>query len=231
MRIITIGDIHGHDSWKPVIEDVLEGKFDKVICTGDYTDSFSISNETMINNLLELIKLKSFYPDKIELLVGNHEMHYMLRQAHVSNPYLCSGYRRDFHFDVYPIFKENFNKFKLAHQIDNYLWTHAGIHQGWYNMHYKDVSLKDIGDKLNEDFENEKPRIFEVGWMRGGVHDVGGPLWADKRMTSKKPLKGLHQIVGHTPVPIVTTVEKSKGTSITYCDCLKSIKSFHLITI
>jgi hypothetical protein len=48
-------------------------------------------------------------------------------------------------------------------------------------------------------------------------------------MTRSKPLKGLHQIVGHSKVSKVCTEIKNENTSITFCDCLDSnIKLYEL---
>lgn len=228
MKFLTVGDVHCKNIWKDLIKD--PELYDQIIFLGDYCDSFDHTNEEMIENLQEIISFKDKYPDKVVLLWGNH-CHYAWTPPHLDNPYWCSGYRGDAHFDLYDIYKANYYKFQLAYQYKNYLWTHAGIHQGWWNFDYpySKEDLQDVAKILNGAFEERLPSIFQVGWMRGGFKDVGGPLWADKAMTSKKPLNGLHQIVGHSRVDNIMTITKDENTSITYCDCLdKNIKLYEL---
>ena len=233
MKIITIGDTHGKDLWREAVDKTLGGLFDKCVFIGDYTDSFDIPNNIIFENLKSIIKLKKIYPDKIVLLYGNHDIQYALVPGHVNNPYWCSGYRGDMHVDLYELFSKNKDLFQLAYQHKNYLWTHAGIHQGWwdYDYPYTKEDLSDIAKQLNLSFDRREPSIFQVGRIRGGFKNVGGPLWADKALTSQKPLEGLYQIVGHSRVDTITTIQKSENTSITFCHCLDRSNEFYKLEI
>ena len=234
MKIITISDLHGKgtETWGDIVDKTLKGEFDKAVFLGDYPDSWTASNEDIYNNLESLIKIAKFYPEKIILLVGNHCVQYMLRRPHESNPYSCSGYRPDMHQDLYDLYDSEKHLFKLAYQQYNYLWTHAGIHKGWweYDFPYSNTNIHDIANILNDAFKHEEPSIFQVGHKRGGFKDVGGPLWADKSMTYKKPLEGLHQIVGHSRSKI-ETIKINDSTSITFTDCLDEEKEFYVLDL
>ena len=70
MKTISIGDIHGRDIWK----NVNPSKYDKIIFVGDYVDSFTISNTTILNNLLDIIEFKKSFKNKVILLLGNHDI-------------------------------------------------------------------------------------------------------------------------------------------------------------
>ena len=75
MRILAIGDIHGRDSWKDIINDNV---FDKVVFLGDYFDSREeISGAKQLYNFKEILQFKKYNIDKVVLLVGNHEFHYL----------------------------------------------------------------------------------------------------------------------------------------------------------
>ena len=52
MKTIVIGDIHGRDVWKKIVE---HENADKVIFIGDYFDSFDIPSSDQINNFLDII--------------------------------------------------------------------------------------------------------------------------------------------------------------------------------
>jgi predicted MPP superfamily phosphohydrolase len=196
-KTISIGDIHGKDVWKEAIIHI--DSFDKVIFVGDYVDSFDVTGVVQKHNLLEIIELKKQYPNKVILLLGNHDVQYM----HFPN-YRCSGFQSVLSIDYTQIFRENRELFQAAYQIGNNIWTHAGIHIGWYNEYCKkyqelhpEMTLADI---LNHDYELNKPWIFVVGHLRGGRHNVGGPLWLDRRQLWNKPILDYHQIVGHTRI-------------------------------
>ena len=63
-KILIIPDLHGRDMWK---QHVLqhENSVDKIIFLGDYLDSFTIDTETMINNLLDIVRYKEANLDKV----------------------------------------------------------------------------------------------------------------------------------------------------------------------
>jgi predicted MPP superfamily phosphohydrolase len=70
MRIIAIGDLHGKDCWLTIDPD----KYDKIIFVGDYVDASDISREKIVENLEQVIAFKLKHPEKVELLLGNHDI-------------------------------------------------------------------------------------------------------------------------------------------------------------
>jgi len=234
MNTITIGDIHGINIWK----DVNIDEYDKVIFVGDYVDSFDVSSGEIMYNLLEIIRLKEANPDKVILLLGNHDLQYMFSYV----KYGCSGYRPEMYPGLQQVFNDNKNLFDPSYSIEKddqtYLWTHAGIHQGWYDQYFypkfiylqqdKDLSLTQL---IRIAFNREEYSLFQVGRLRGGYEDVGGIFWADKRLTSQKPMKNLHQIVGHTVTQRTETFNVNEYTSITFVDCLQREADFYKLEI
>lgn len=79
MRILVIGDIHGHDSWKAIVENE---KYDKVVFLGDYVDSFTLQPLTIVKNLREILKFKRENKDKVVLLWGNHDHSYFFGERY-----------------------------------------------------------------------------------------------------------------------------------------------------
>jgi hypothetical protein len=138
-----------------------------------------------------------------------------------------------------PIYNENKNLFKVAHQIDNIIWTHAGISEGWFNFNKKiinEVTKKfdcvNLADTFNHMLSMNHivgGNLHQVSRYRGGLYQFGGITWADKRETYYDHLKGYKQIVGHTPVDNVETFEL-----ITYIDVLsenKTVQNFYELVI
>jgi len=218
LNILTWGDLHGQDIWKKTDVD----RYDKIIFLGDYVDSLYLDDQTIIRTFTEVIDFKKQYPDKVVLLIGNHEINYLFPK------YCPLGYRVSKVENFLTIFLKNFDYFRIAFQYRNYLWTHAGIHKGWY--HYKlkekvEETDRNLADTLERLFIERYPPLFEVGWARGGTqYDVGGPFWLDASLLIKKPLAGLHQIVGHTHVKTIKHYKpypKDPETTVTLCNCVE----------
>lgn len=249
-KIITIGDIHGRDCWKNFadIKFLLYAEpeaagfggfvpeYDFYIFGGDYVDSFNVTSEKIKENLLEIIRFKKLYPNHVILLWGNHDVEYFLNLPWNKKDKAITGFRPEAHFDLYDVFNENRDLFQVAFQLENYLWTHAGVHEGWYKFVFKkytkdiDITNMTIADQLNEAFLYKLECLFDCDWYRGGTKRVGGPLWLSKEYSSKKPLKGYHQFVGHTATEDFKTFKFGNDTSITYCDVLPH-KEYFLVTI
>lgn len=217
MKIISVGDLHGRD----VNEDVrgLIDKCDKMIFTGDYVDSFERTDLEIIDCLRNTIQFKKDYPEKVELLWGNHDVQYLLGYDNHG----CSGYRPSMKTALYAEFSCNRELFKLAFQHKDWIWTHAGITDGWwlfrYNKYYQ--GLESIADELNAAFDRLDEPIFDVGHRRGGYLDVGGPLWCDRKEILNTPLKDYNQIVGHTKREFIETYNY-KNHQIVFIDVLEN---------
>lgn len=250
-KIITIGDLHGKKFWKDfadikfllLAEPEAAGyggfvpEYDYYVFVGDYTDSFTETSNTIRENILELIRFKTLYPNNVILLWGNHDVNYYMNLPWLPMKGNTSGFRPEAHYDLFEIFNRNRNLFQLAFEEKNYLWTHAGVHFGWYHFVFTkaikglDMENLTIAEQLNEAFDRRIDCLFDIDFYRGGHKKVGGPLWCDKHLTEKKPLRNTHQIVGHTPVEKITTFSKSLATSITYCDVFDKENACHIIEI
>lgn len=239
-KILTIGDIHGRSIWKDklfgslrefnswayeveagageVLADLYPiSTYDKVIFIGDYVDSFTIGNAEMLRNLEDIILVKRAFPDKVVLLLGNHDVQYIKMNLY------CSGYRPEMRFDFNRVFNANLDLFKIAHyeelpnsdgrKIRKILWTHAGVTQGWLSVlnknfsnknhrHYdimKDYVNSSIDQKLNFSWELGLDCLHDVDSNSGGTSVWSGPLWVRPRTLYQENIPGIDQIVGHTP--------------------------------
>lgn len=247
---MTISDLHGRTCWKNFgdINSLLVNsntpEYDKYIFIGDYVDSFTVSNDVIKENLIEIISFKKMYPDNVILLWGNHDVEYLINKPWLPIPKgLVTGFRPEMHYDLYEIFNENKELFQISYQIQNYIWTHAGIHDGYYkfillsklkkNISEDELKNKNVADILNFCFDIKFPNIFDCGFYRGGRSRIGGPLWCDFLELYKKPLSGYHHIVGHSFRKEIKTYTyyKDKDTSTTFIDCLTDKKEDFLTTI
>jgi len=197
MKTVSIGDVHGRLVLPTVQE--ISGKYDKIIFIGDYVDSFTEADLSISVNLFDIIEFKKANPDKVVLLLGNHDLQYMFGY----DRHGCSGYRPQMKETLYSIFKDNKDLFQMSYQIEDTIWTHAGVHEGWYKQRFikfvKDYPDLTLSQQLNLAFSKfNYESLFDVGHSRGGWYNVGGPFWCDANELKSSPIRRYNQIVGHT---------------------------------
>lgn len=229
MNLITIGDLHGSSAWKQIDP----GQWDKMIFIGDYVDSADYGPGEILDNLREIIGLKKDLPDKVVLLWGNHDLAYFYggHERHYS-----SGFRKAMLSDLFSIFTANRALFQASYQVKNYLWTHAGVVQRWFDTYIKDQVIPtddNLSATLNRLFDAYYEPLFHSSVIRGGVYEDGGIFWAHSRETVEDPLRGYHQVVGHSRTygGIVTARPFGAGTSVTYIDCLETDLEFYRLKV
>ena len=216
-KFLFIGDIHGQDTWGTIANDAL-AKFQDVIFVGDYVDSFNISPALIIHNLEAIIGFKIQNPDKVTLLLGNHDW------AYIYDEQAISGFKWHQWQQYKKIFKDNIDLFDLAWGYTNpmtkkyTLATHAGLTKGYWNRRVL-PRLEDPEDKLCKLTEGkglEMPmhevlnylkgdeKFWAVGPMRGGFGHPS-PLWADYQELLEDPYEGINQVFGHTASGTIST--------------------------
>ena len=240
MNNLVIGDLHTKfDTLEKVISYFDDGStIERIIFLGDYVDDWNKAPEASYNLLTRLIAFKKAYPNKVVLLLGNHDF-----SEWMGGKFKCSGFNPVTHTIVKPLFDENEDLFQLAFSDGKYLYTHAGITSSWvkdiqliddlYLPHNKDNPyewadyLNWVLKERNNDFVAYKifNTLNRVGGYRGGF-DSPSPIWADKQELIAKPLKNINQIVGHTPVKTITThTVRNTGKTIfelIFCDTLST---------
>jgi len=217
-KFVFIGDIHGRDGWLPIIADVLP-KFNDIIFLGDYVDSFDKSPLDIMNNLNEIIYYKRKYPNRITLLLGNHDY------AYIDDHSGTSGFRWQSWQQYKKIYRDNWDLFDVAWGYTNpetgkyTLATHAGLTNAYYNRHIKymikdpESILNKVTDgnahtlKLHEVFnylKNDKQALWKVGTMRQGSTTAPSILWADYLELLQDRYEGINQVFGHTAAGMVS---------------------------
>lgn len=229
-RYGAISDLHGKDNWKKFVNDPTINKW---IFLADYCDSFEKTSEQIYGNLMDLIEFKKQNMDKVILLLGNHDIPY--RYLNDDAVPMCSGFRSDMAYHLHFLFNENKKLFQNAYQVNNHLFSHAGISSAWYEKHVdiikhvwemlsdkNDRTCIQLADVLNVITETRHRKIlFEVGESRGGSPgQVGGSFWSCYNETKFGVLSGYHHIVGHTRRDDIEVIKFDDRTSITYCDIL-----------
>lgn len=237
MKITVIGDLHGRDKWKKIVHENMDS--DKIIFLGDYVDIYENDFKNVkykdaklnaITNLIELIQIKNLYPDKIVLLLGNHDTHYIYDLEK------SSRYDFDNQELIRTIFMKNRELFQYCYQINNHFFVHGGILQRWFNFWFDTLTERGLKENLSNlsdiiniwgvDNKTGTNAVNDIPRLRGGYSPFGGPTWADfDELISYKGcegVNGLHQYVGHNKTKSILTSEKefNSNTSITFCDVL-----------
>lgn len=220
MRIIALGDIHGHKSWKDIVNNE---QFDKIVFVGDYFDSFTVKTEDQVNNFLDIIEFKKSRPDDVILLIGNHDHHYFPFVGYTGT----SGYQQAGKFLIEPVLDKNKDYLQMAYQFDNVLFTHAGFSPLWAGAVLGDDWEKELtgnyADLIN-DIWLHKPKAFcHNGRDPYGDDKYQTPIWIRPRalMYIARPIsRKIIQIVGHTYQNQIDIKGKSTGGRYYFIDCL-----------
>jgi Icc-related predicted phosphoesterase len=203
MKILIVPDVHGRKFWRKALE--LIETVDRVIFLGDYLDPYPKEGITFDDALIEfnnILEFKNKYPHKVILLLGNHCLHYVIKEF-----MNCSRLNIDMRDTVHRLFNDNIDKFQLIYELDNYLFSHAGIYEDW------------MGDLVLDDLKNYKTflkdnwrKLEDLSYLRGGYNNVGSCIWADIRESLTNDLySDKIQIVGHTQLesqPYLTSTIK-----------------------
>lgn len=163
--------------------------------------------EISIKRFEEIINLKKNYPDRITLLIGNHDAGYCIGDN------ICSC-RHDYRNErrIYNLFIDNRELFQLAEETDinnkHIVFSHAGILKGWAKRVFGDNmnrNVFNIVDELNNAWLTDHYGILDSladydvyrGW---GGFKYGSCVWSDIRswlhVTPEETFG--YNIVGHT---------------------------------
>lgn len=199
MSTIIIGDIHGRPIWKQITD---KHPKDEIIFVGDYFDSKDgVPTHEQIQNFKKILALKNENPERVTLLVGNHDYHYL---PFADETY--GGYQKFTAWDVrevlYPVYTEK--QLQVCLQRGKFLISHAGFTKTWCQKNK--IRLTEPVKHVNDLFYT-KPEAFRftMGKKREQTGDEPeqGPLWVRPHSLNKDGLKGFTQIVGHTQQPSI----------------------------
>lgn len=196
-EILILPDVHGRQFWRPALDYPGE-----IIFLGDYCDPYpeeGIGVDEAHDNFLDIVEFKAENPDKVTLLIGNHELHYF------DSAFKYSRKGSAYYDEMNGILtgSETKDLFKVCKLVGNYLFSHEGVSYGWYKKHLKELLKRgtNIENQLNTYFADSKMAFDETGIGRGCRDEFGCPLWADLTEIweeEKHFNPNIFQIVGHS---------------------------------
>ncbi len=210
-KILIIPDVHGRTFWMSALK---TGDYEKIVFLGDYTDPYEmegITNRDALKNFKSIIAFKQQNPERVVLLLGNHDLHYYSEYYYE----LACAVRYDpiSAVALHRLFKKYHSYFQLAWETDwgskHYLFSHAGITQSWLKRNMEQIRKPDVRHLNSLLHSNDGLKsLAQVGEMRWGNYPSGSMVWADvEEMRVSSPIPGIYQIVGHSMQfdgPIIT---------------------------
>lgn len=207
--ILIIPDVHGRTFWQTAKEKINE--IDKVIFLGDYLDPYpheGITPEEAIVQFKEIIQFKKDNPDKVVLLLGNHDCAYCYDFGSASR------YDYQNESEIKQLFKDNIDLFQLYYVNDNCLYSHAGITNDWLKQHLECNTLEEFLKLPKEDIV---PHLWVVSFTRGGWSSTGSMIWSDVREFDRN--EEMFQIFGHTQLRDNAFIQKDKFACLDVRKC------------
>lgn len=190
-KILIVPDVHGRTFWHQAKE--LVDQVDQIVFLGDYLDPYpheGISFDEAFEEFNEILEFKKEYPDLVTLLVGNHDMHYIIDEF-----MNCSRRNMEMQGQLHELYNSNLDLFKLIHTEGDWMFSHAGVYKNW--MEKYELTLDDLN--LQTFLNSHWPALEDLSWYRGGDNSVGSCIWADIRESVNYGLiPNYKQVVGHT---------------------------------
>ena len=223
MRIIALGDTHGRSLWKEIID--IEKDADLFIFIGDYFDSHNkgYSGNRQIQNFKEILEFKQANPNKVILLFGNHDYHYI---RGIGETY--SGYQAGYALDIAEVVEKaiNDNLVQMCYLHDKFFFSHAGLTKTWVKTVLAPNNINPLVDEVMVNTINDllkfQPRAF--GFSMGdrfsntGDDITQGPIWVRPYSLAKDMVEEIICVVGHTQVKELTIFEAER---IIMIDCIE----------
>ena len=200
-RLIIVPDVHGRDFWR---ETIAKYPGEEYIFLGDYLDPYGdegITDAEAFGGLEDIIRFKKEHPDKVTLLWGNHDLHYLYPEL-MGSRYDFDHAERNAH-----LFWDHQTLFQMAYETiaggKRFLFSHAGIGMQWILNSFPALLDQAITAELLNDLAGYPPfmsALEDISIYRGGDKAYGSMVWADvhEHIEMKNQIPGFVQVFGHT---------------------------------
>lgn len=208
MKHLIIPDVHLR--WEKAEALIKKVSPDVTVFLGDFFDDFG-DNPQSVADGADWFHHSVNQPNRVHI-AGNHDIHYWFPD----NKYLrCSGYEQYKAITINDfVTKQDWEKLVFFHVIDNkWLLSHGGLAPYWLKPHgfnameISQYKLDTVVRRLKSNTLDAKKTFYSGGvhWFGLAGHTrsynapyYGGVTWLDWN-GEFHPIRGIHQIVGHTP--------------------------------
>lgn len=219
-KIIAIGDTHGRRTWEKVKNQ--ESEFDKFIFIGDYFDTREgIRSQDQLDNFTKILIFKRDNPDKVVLLLGNHDFHYLTGVTDQYSQFDFSMYEKANRLLMGAIEK---NWLDIVHVEGDYMFSHAGVSEEWVrNSRLDESNLVDSINSILGIADDGSTRLSDSAitklsfgynlpkdiWPSNtGDNITQSPIWIRPMSLSKVSYGDYIHVVGHTQVEEIQLINK-----------------------
>ena len=222
MKILVLGDIHGREIWKDIVDREAD-TCDKIVFLGDYTCPKDVTFEDptdLCGFLYEVIDYKEQNPNKVVLLRGNHDLQalgYYWAQCYPQDHPKVQRYWQT--KDVKNWFLKNT---QWIYQIPdtNIVCSHAGISETFLDnvcKYFKkqegwDFNIYDQDKLINHINDIEPSELF--GFTDDNPFDTNGEsktqpcTWIRPYTLLEYGVKDIIHVVGHTPINHICNIKE-----------------------
>lgn len=231
--ILILPDLHGRAFWREPVQQALDDPSQPpIVFLGDYLDPYSwegITPGDAFAVFMEVLELKKRHPDRIHLLLGNHDLSYL----HDAIGHCRHDDHR--HALIHRLLTLNLPLFDLAWEVTvsgvPHLFTHAGVSCTWLKAHPElflgrdTVTAAQLNDLLHADHDGHRlllDALSDVSPLRGGHQHQGSMVWADvsEFLIRGDGLSGITQVFGHSQQIDAPLRIGRQGAADLYClDC------------
>jgi hypothetical protein len=207
MKATILGDTHSRTIWKDITK--KEHDSDLFLFIGDYFDSKEgHTPDQQIDNFKDIIEFKKQNMDKVILLTGNHDAHYM---KGFNETY--SGHQAGRAIDIGEVLKEAIkdNLLQMCYVYDKYVFTHAGVTKTWCKDN--DIDVNNLEQSINDKFKYQTYVFkFNMGenFSQTGNDICQTPIWVRPQSLVKDMIDDVICVVGHTTVNNLAIMEKER---------------------
>lgn len=228
MKILAIGDTHGRNIVIDIMRQyILDDTIDKIVLIGDYFDSFDIGGQQQIDNFKTIIDFKIAFPDKVIILIGNHDCHYM---SFWQERY--SGFQHGWQYSISHLLHTNLEIMQMCYIVDNIVFTHAGVTKTWCTRILGNGDLIPsvlLETAINDQWHHVPFKSFGFhGRDYSGDDVTQGPVWVRPNSLIDDAIPGIH-IVGHTQQSNGISRSKTDDGKVYFIDCLNYKRQYLLI--
>lgn len=229
MRLIALGDTHGRLNWKEIVAKELESS-DKIVFIGDYFDTHDdISPEQQLSNFNEIVTYKRDNMDKVVMLIGNHDYHYMDLVSDNYSGYQ-RGYAKSFNEAIETALADGLMQMCYTHA--HFVFTHAGVTRTWCTNNGLDINLRglELEKAINNLFiKNRIHFSFQMGgnFSQSGNDITQPPIWVRPESLLSDMLDDIICVVGHTTVARLGLMDELP--KLILIDCLGTTGEYLII--
>lgn len=222
-KILTVGDSHGCRNPLIIARQNLNN-FDKIIFLGDFFDHDDGSFEEQKKIFTEVMQLKHAYPEKIIVLLGNHDANYILPEM--------AKWQPEHETEIQNLILKNINKIDLTYLEKCWLFSHAGVSEVWfYNqliadgyssepaLLLKNKFNKTYSDNFNNRIHSKDFSILKFCGTSGyGDEITQNPMWIRPDSLMLSALPDFNQVVGHSAVEPEDRIQIKNVNTILFLD-------------